>query len=84
MGEPRKYPFGERVPVPGTTTSASNSIPAPRFVYIETQKPNPFHGIDRYIFAFDEWGHRHNLNARGPLRWLCNWWVRRLWSRDDG
>lgn len=74
----RLYPFGEPAQ-PSGTTSSNCTYDAPTWTWCQ-MRPNPFHGWQRWMFAFDEWGHRHNLNARGPLRWLCNWWDRRLWK----
>ena len=76
-----RYPFGEWHD--NTTTTSGNTIPTPSMRwYVTTYKTNPFHGWARYVFAFDEWAHRHNLNNRGPLRWLCNAWDRHLLGDD--
>lgn len=74
----RKYPFGEKVPMPGTMTSGNTLSPVKYEAFVTTYKPNPFHGWRRLLFAFDEFNHRHGFNRRGPLRWLCTWWDRHL------
>ena len=40
--------------------------------------PNPFDGWRRYVFAVDEWAHRHHLARHRPFLWLCNWWDKRI------
>lgn len=74
----RTYPFTEKVPNPSSVTTTTSSG---RYITIDASdwhttvyKPNPFHGIDKWLFAFDEWAHRHDLNKRGPLRLVCNFW----------
>ena len=40
---------------------------------------NPFHGIDHWLFAIDEWHHRHARYAGQPhFPWL--WWRHPLGS----
>ena len=81
----RTYPFTESVPM--TSSTATNSA---RVVLtdmrVTTYKTNPFHGIDRVVFAVDEWGHRHLPQRlhRLALGWLCDWWDNRLLPFDDG
>jgi hypothetical protein len=70
----REYPFGESIPEYPTTAGTTGDVK----LFVTTYTTNPFHGWRRVVFAFDEWAHRHNLNGRGPLRWLCVWWDRRL------
>lgn len=75
MTERRLYPFSRSVP-----TTSSNTANASTVVVTTTYKPNPFHGIDRWVFAFDEWCHR-NLNYRVHrwlFGWLCDWWDKRV------
>ena len=80
----RKYPFTEPVPPQPTSTSSGTTITGLHWT-TTVYKPNPFRGWRRFVFAFDEWAHRHDLNARGPLRWLCTWWDRKSWDpKSDG
>lgn len=85
----RLYPFTE--PVPMTTSSANGTASTITVdMRVTTYKPNPFHGVDRWLFALDEWHHRTTNYAgwswRRPWRGLwsatwrpfCNWWDRRL------
>ena len=76
MADKRTYPFGEWKS--GANTTAGNTGKVDIKWWVVTVQPNPFKGWRRAVFAFDEWAHRHNLNSRGPLRWLCTWWDRQL------
>jgi hypothetical protein len=69
----RLYPFQE--PSQKVTTSSTTQT---LDVTWTVHKPNPFTGWRKWAFAFDEFNHRHGLNHRGPLRWFCTWWDRRL------
>ncbi len=63
---------------PNTTSGTSNTFT----ITTTTYKRNPFRGLNRVIFAVDEWGHRHLGRLHGPLMgWLCDWWDRRLGAR---
>ena len=74
----RKYPITEPLdPSPNTNPCWPNYMPKVTMT-MTTYESNPFHGVDRYFFAFDEWAHRHHLNSRGPLHWFCTWWDKRL------
>lgn len=85
------YPFTEPFdPTGGAQTSSGTTMQviwtnATRTVH----KPNPFHGIDRWLFAFDEWLHRRGLTGSNgdysfstwwtkPFARYCNWWDRRM------
>lgn len=76
--QPRLYPFTE--PLPQTITTSSGSYTPSIDWRVTTYKPNPFHGLDRVLFATDEWAHRHlsGRTHRLVLGWLCDWWDRRL------
>lgn len=73
--KPRLFPFVEELPQ-NTSTASLVNVTWRQTVY----KPNPFHGVDRWLFAFDEWGHRTmgRLWHRWPMRTYCAWWDRRL------
>lgn len=74
----RLYPFTtpENPWSSGTNTTSGTISKVTWTVY----KPNPFHGIDRIVFAVDEWGHRTlpRRMHRLFLGWLCDWWERRV------
>lgn len=94
---PRLYEFTEQVPNPATTVTTSGGeqvsfITATDWT-MTTHKPNPFHGIDRWVFALDEWAHRRGMGGGGkpghlrhaprgwyltPFPYLCNWFDRRM------
>lgn len=76
MKRKRLYSFTDDVPA----TSSNTTVTVPLW-RMTVEKPNPFRGLDRWVFAIDEWGHR-NLSPRFHrlvFGWLCNWWDRRLW-----
>lgn len=76
MTEKRRYPFSESMPV-GNTSANNARVTLDKWT-MTTYKENPFHGWEKWVFAFDEWAHRHDLNTRGPLRWVCNLWDKHL------
>jgi hypothetical protein len=78
----RLYPFME--PMRSDVNTSSNTAGTIVNWKQTTYKPNPFHGIDRWLFALDEWGHR-NIDRwwhRPPFAWYCRWWDRRLFGKD--
>lgn len=77
----RLYPFTEQVqgwPLNINNTSSNGYVITKTTA--TTYKPNPFHGIDRWLFALDEWHHRHCHHAVLVRAWrpYCDWWDRRL------
>ena len=84
------YPFTEHLPVRGQTSNGSSITPSIDW-RVTTYKPNPFHGIDRWVFAVDEW--QHSVGGRLPSlqsqawtwtwRPFCGWWDRRLLGSGD-
>lgn len=74
----RLYPFSEPM-VPPATTSSANTNAIIFTGTVTTYRPNPFHGIDRWLFALDEWQHRHSNYSGNPhFPWL--WWRHPLGS----
>lgn len=73
----RLYPFSEPLqPTSANTTSGTNHVKVT--VTTTVYKPNPFKGLNRIVFATDEWGHRNLGRLHRPLMgWLCDWWERR-------
>lgn len=77
----RTYPFTEPLPTQPMNVSSGNTFEITNAT-MTVYKENPFHGWRRAVFAFDEWAHRHDLNDRGPLHLLCDWWDKHLLGDD--
>lgn len=68
----RLYPFTSMDIMPTAPMTSSNTGNVTiEWGPVTVYKPNPFHGIDGWLFALDEWQHRHNRYAGNPeFPWL--------------